>query len=64
MEAMETTMFKLNQYEILVEIAARCREMYGPGTLFEALVQASSSDVLQEAMKSPPDGDDEGHDQT
>ena len=59
---MENTMSKMNQYEILVELAARCRGKYGPGTEFEALVQASSSEALREAMQQPTDCNDEGPD--
>ena len=61
-ETMENTMSKMNQYEILIELAARCRGTFGPGTAFEALVQASSSEALREAMQQPTDCNDEGSD--
>lgn len=59
-KTMENTMPRLAQYEILVALAARCREMYGPGTAFEALIQACSNEALLEAMKQAPDDSDEG----
>ena len=59
---MENTMSRLAQYEILVALATRCRDLYGPGTAFEALIQACSNEALREAMKQAPDQNEEGTD--